>query len=491
MNLDVSLNTPFFTLTSRCFYTYSSGILSSHKRGTCVSPMWYARTTSVARAYHACETILFQASEYGFIVSEGRFYRYVRVSYTYFTKVQQKIWKPYIARIIFVEKPIKMSMKTEQTKLKTVMRQLHEFFAENYEIRYSALSEQCEYRSRKEGGPFRPIGAREMNAVIMAAIEANIDCLDRDVKRYLNSSLIPVYEPIKDYLDTLPKWDGRDRIRPLAQKVSTERMWMSVFHRWMLGMVAQWQGRSEMHGNCLTPVLYNARQGIRKSTFCRTLLPPELRELYTDEFDVTAESNCVKKLSSFALINIDEINRMTEVKMARLKNILQMADVNICKPYQKNYSRMPRRASFIGTSNFREILTDSTGSRRFFPVEVTRAIRLGNLDYVQIYAQLKEELEHGKRYWLTTTEEIRLMKRNLVFTRRPLEETLFFSCFTIPGKDEKARLLSITEIYETLRRKSHSTMREVNIAVFGKHLAMMGVEKVKNKYGALYRVQAA
>lgn len=62
MNLEVSLNTPFFTLTSRCFYTYLSAILSSHIRGTCVSPMWYARTTYVARAYHACETILLQAS---------------------------------------------------------------------------------------------------------------------------------------------------------------------------------------------------------------------------------------------------------------------------------------------------------------------------------------------------------------------------------------------------------------------------------------------
>ena len=379
----------------------------------------------------------------------------------------------------------------KQTKLKTVMRQLHEFFTENYEIRYSVISEQCEYRSLKESDEFKPVGERDLNSLIMAAIEANIECMDRDVKRYLHSSLIPVYDPIKDYLSALPVWDGRDRIRPLAKKVSTERMWISIFHRWMLGMVAQWVGKSEMHGNCLTPILYNARQGIKKSTFCRSLLPPELRHLYTDEFDVTIESSSVKKMSCFALINIDEINRMTETKMAKLKNLLQMADVNIRKPYQKNYTRQPRRASFIGTSNFREILTDSTGSRRFFPVEVAHSIIMYRLNYLQIYAQLKEELDRGIRYWLTSVEEVRLTERNLAFTRRPLEESLFFSCFNLPGKDEKAQHLSITEIYEILKKKSPSTMRDMKIETFGKHLSMMGVEKVKNRYGALYRVQTA
>lgn len=382
-------------------------------------------------------------------------------------------------------------MKKNQSNLKTIMRQLHEFFSESYEIRYSVISEQSEYRSRKGGRQFNPINEREFNSLIMAAIEADIQCMDRDVKRYLNSSLIPTYDPFMAYLKGLRTWDGKDRIKSLAMKVSSDKMWISVFHRWMLGMVAQWVGKNGVHGNCLTPILYNSQQGIKKSTFCRMLLPIELRHLYTDEFDVTAESNSLKKMSCFALINIDEMNRMTEAKMARLKNLLQMADVNIRKPYQKNYACQQRRASFIGTSNFREILTDSTGSRRFFPVEVKQAIISGRLNYAQIYAQLKDELDKGVRYWLTPTEESKLTERNKTFTRCPHEESLFYSCFTLPGKDEDAQLLSITEIYETLRKKSSSTMRDVKLASFGQHLAMMGVEKVRNQYGTLYRVQRA
>ena len=74
-----------------------------------------------------------------------------------------------------------------------------------------------------------------------------------------------------------------------------------------------------MHGNCLIPILVNPLQGLKKSTFCRSLLPPALRGYYTDDFDVTREGDTLRKMRSLALINIDEFNRMEEGKLARLR----------------------------------------------------------------------------------------------------------------------------------------------------------------------------
>ena len=83
--------------------------------------------------------------------------------------------------------------------------------------------------------------------------------------------------------------------------------------------------------------------------------------------------------------------------MPLLKNLMQMASLSLCKAYQKNYRSLPRIASFIGTSNRKDLLTDPTGSRRFICVVVEHPIDCKAIEYEQLYAQLKEEVLSGER----------------------------------------------------------------------------------------------
>lgn len=385
-------------------------------------------------------------------------------------------------------------VRTEQSaksdhKLKRIMQQLDNFFKDRYEVHFNVLSERTEFRDIGSNAPYQPIGRRDVNRLIIEALYDNIDCMDRDVYRYLQSSFIPESQPMKDYIDQLPEWDRRDRIVELAKRISSVPTWITLFHRWMLGMVAQWTNINPIHGNALMPILISKKQGHKKSTFCRLILPEELRLYYTDEFDINSRSSYVNKISKFALINIDEFNRMGEVKAARLKNLLQMADIKV-KGNGGGYERKQRIASFIGTSNFKELLTDPTGSRRFIPIEQFQKIARLKINYRQLYAQLRHELHERKRYWLNTREESSLTKRNLSFTRRPIEENLFFECFSIAQEGDKSyQKLSISQLYETLRRKSPSTMRDIKMAAFGEHLAILNVPKVRTSAGFIYMVK--
>ncbi|EJW89886.1 hypothetical protein EVA_22007, partial [gut metagenome] len=95
----------------------------------------------------------------------------------------------------------------------------------------------------------------------MAVIRAGIPCSDHDVKRYLESNEMALYHPFVAYMSSLPQWDGIDRVSPLAQRVSSLDLWVRGFHRWMLGMAAQWMGKTGVGqwANSVAPILVSSR----------------------------------------------------------------------------------------------------------------------------------------------------------------------------------------------------------------------------------------
>ena len=229
-------------------------------------------------------------------------------------------------------------------------------------------------------------------------------------------------------------------------------------------------------------------QGRCKSTFCSILLPTELQRFYLDKFDLTSESGCEQKLSLFGLINMDEFDRYSVRSMAMLKNLMQLKKQNFRKSHRAYYSQLPRIASFIGTSNQKELLTDTTGSRRFLCVEVPRKIDCTLPNHAQLYAQLKTELLTGERYWFTSEEEQEIQENNRMYYKHSPEQDVFFRCFRFPEEGEEGVLLSPTEIFCRLQKKFPSAFRGSNASRMGKLLTSMGFEKIRTKYCCHYRV---
>ena len=282
-----------------------------------------------------------------------------------------------------------------------------EFMQRRYEFRYNTMTTVTEYRERNTFCfYFRPLSSRVRNSIAMNARLEGLSLWDRDVVRYLDSDRIPIFNPIEDFLFGLDvRWDGHDRIRELAARVPcNNRHWADLFYRWFLNMVAHWRQTDRKYANCTVPLLIGP-QAYRKSTFCRSLLPPELQAYYTDRIDFSNKRDAEISLNRFALINMDEFDQNRVNQQAFLKHILQKPIVNVRRPHGTATQEMRRYASFIGTSNHKDLLTDTSGSRRYIVVDVTGPIDCSPIDYEQLYAQAMHDLYKGERYWFDPEDE--------------------------------------------------------------------------------------
>ena len=403
-------------------------------------------------------------------------------------------WKVFCKNLwnLLVKKPQVTNVKkpqVEKVQKGCLPDKMKRYLNAHYEFRYNVLSEINEFRPKGEDLlTFRILGKRELNALCMEIQSAGIPCWDRDVARYIHSTLVEDYHPFFLYIQELPKWDGEDRLTDLAQRVSTEAYWVKHFHRWMLALMAQWMGKNTTYANCVAPLLVSEEQGWLKSTFCKSLMPESLQAYYTDQIDLSANGRLEGKLAVMGLINLDEFDRLSSRALAKLKNLMQLSSLNIRKSYQKNYSQLPRIASFIGTSNRKDLLDDPTGSRRFLCVEVEHRIDCTDIDLSQIYAQLKAELEAGERYWFISEEEQEIQFHNEAFYQVHPEEELFRNHFRVPSEGEMCEMLSLSDILEALKEKHGSLLRNVSMVKFGNALVASGVERVHTKFGNRYKL---
>ena len=336
------------------------------------------------------------------------------------------------------------------------------FLREHYELRKNVMRGVAEYRQRRGMGfSFQDLTEEARNSMTMRALEQGIRCWDKDIRRFVNSDDIELYDPINDWLEHLPKWDGVDRVTPLSQRVKTDYAeWTHLFHLWMRSMVAMWQGKGQLTGNALVPLLIG-RQGCGKSSFCRILLPRDQREYYNDRINFKNESDLNLGLTSFALINLDEFDKITQRQQIVLKYLVSTADLKYRPPYGKAYSSHRRYASFIGTTNDQTPLVDPSGSRRFICV-----VAEGNIDfqtpieYPQLYAQLVAEVARGERYWLTKDEEQALMHHNLQYQRLNGLGEMLMSLYQKPENESEGKWLSLKAISKQLKQAFKGAYKE-------------------------------
>ena len=383
-----------------------------------------------------------------------------------------------------VETPMKAEVKNKKNSL---LESLENYLFSHYDFRFNVLTEQTEY-SLKNQADFNLVDQRTLNTLCIEARNQSINCWDKDVSRLMCSKKIANYHPFQDYLEHLPLWDGQDRVTELALRVSDNPVWINGFHRWMLGMTAQWLNMESLCANAVAPLLVSTEQGRCKSTFCSRLLPEALQGFYIDKFDITSVSGCEQKLSLFGLINMDEFDRYSERSQATLKNLMQLRKLTFRKSHRSYYSRLPRIASFIGTSNQKELLTDSTGSRRFLCVEVKKKIDCTPPDYAQLYAQLKTELLAGERFWFSAEEEKEIQENNRAFYKQSPAQEIFFRCFRLPKDEEVGRMMTATEIFCRLQKKFPSALRNSNASQMGKALQAIGAKSVHTRTGNSYCV---
>jgi hypothetical protein len=121
-------------------------------------------------------------------------------------------------------------------------------------------------------------------------------------------------------------------------------------------------------------------------------------------------------------------------------------------------------------------------------MEVEKPIDCSPIDYAQLYAQLKFELESGKRYWLTKEEELEIQEHNQNFYKQSTEEEVFFKVFRLPNEGELFVKMTASSIFDMLQKRYPALMRGASVRQFGKVLCHIGAKKTRTSMGSVYEV---
>ena len=352
------------------------------------------------------------------------------------------------------------------------------FLCKKYDFRYNSVMKFTEYRPKdKDYWGFQPVDARVQKRMTLEVQLANIRVSIKDVRNYLESDLLSTYNPVENFLfKCMGKWDGKDHIRALARTVPTDNPhWEDWFYTWFLAMVDQWRSYSHRkYGNSVAPLLIS-KQGYNKSTFCRSLVPPELQWGYNDNLVLSEKRQVLQAMCQALLLNLDEFNQISpQVQQGFLKNIIQLPSVKMKPPYGSHVQEFPRMASFIATSNMEDILSDPSGNRRFLGVELTGPIDVSQLpNYEQLYAQALAALQAGEKTYFDAEQTKLIMASNRKFEVISPVDQYFNLYFDLTDDVKQGEYLTAAEIFQELKSHIGSSVKLSNLISFGRKLSQM------------------
>ena len=352
------------------------------------------------------------------------------------------------------------------------------FLCKKYDFRYNSVMKFTEYRPKdKDYWGFQPVDARVQKRMTLEVQLANIRVSIKDVRNYLESDLLSTYNPVENFLfKCMGKWDGKDHIRALARTVPTDNPhWEDWFYTWFLAMVDQWRSYSHRkYGNSVAPLLIS-KQGYNKSTFCRSLVPPELQWGYNDNLVLSEKRQVLQAMCQALLLNLDEFNQISpQVQQGFLKNIIQLPSVKMKPPYGSHVQEFPRMASFIATSNMEDILSDPSGNRRFLGVELTGPIDVSQLpNYEQLYAQALSALQAGEKTYFDAEQTKLIMASNRKFEVISPVDQYFNLYFDLTDDAKLGEYLMAAEIFQELKSHIGSSVKLSNLISFGRKLSQM------------------
>lgn len=280
----------------------------------------------------------------------------------------------------------------------------------------------------------------------------------------LKSDFVSKYNPFKSYFENLLPWNGSDTdfIYKLSSyiKVTSQERFHNHLKKWLVRAVKCALCDEYLNKNAL--ILVHDKQNSGKTTFIRFLCPQVLKDYFTENISFDKDS-MIALIENF-IINLDELATFSKVEIGQLKSILSKSFVKERHPFERKAKKLPRRASFIGSTNMSEFLTDPTGNVRWIPFEVVnidwKYSKEINIDDVwrQAYQLYKSDFECD-----ITAEEIRqneMANKNFLIVTPEME--LIMKNY-IPGrKDDHDLFRTTTEIEAALREEGGDRIKISN-----------------------------
>ena len=371
------------------------------------------------------------------------------------------------------------------------------FLQENYLFRRNMLSGKVEFATLPAEEPqYRVLTQEALNSIVIRAKRENV-CEKgnpkADIMELVHSEEVRVHNPIKKYLDGLPKWDGQNHVARLFSRlpgISTEQEGFLAI--WLRSAVAHWLQMDQIHGNECVPTLIGA-QGCGKTTFVQRLLPPHLREYFLDHLNLSNKFDKEMALTNNLLVNLDELDAIRPSQHAALKQTLSKSKVNGRPIYGASQEDRPRFASFVATTNNPHPLTDATGSRRYICLTIPKGKLIdntGEIDYEQLYAQVLHEVRELKvSYWYSNAEVMRIQELNLNYMEKKDIAEIVNVCFRKPKEGEVVKTLNSAQILQMIQSEYPTVKSDRSTKIhLGLAMKELGIEHTLHNNRAQYKI---
>ena len=366
--------------------------------------------------------------------------------------------------------------------------EIEQFLMENYRFRRNILNGKVEFATLPKADDYRPLTQAALNSIVIRAKRE--DVLEKgspksEITEYVESEEVPEFNPVHEFLDDLPEWDGQNHIAKVFSRIpglSSEQL--NYLTIWLRSTVAHWKRMDTLHGNECVPTLIGL-QGCGKTTFVRRLLPVQLREYYLDHLNLSNKFDKEMALTNNLIVNLDELDAIRPSQQSSLKQTLSVSKVNGRPIFGRTQEDRDRFASFVATTNNRHPLKDATGSRRYICIQIPDGQMIdntGEIDYGQLYAQVVYELcEKKAPYWYNNDEVARIQQLNQEYMEQKDLGEIFMACFRKP--------MSCNQMM-SIMQKDYPTLQNTigNKVKLGKFISSLGFSYKDHSHILYYEV---
>ena len=334
------------------------------------------------------------------------------------------------------------------------VEEIKSFLDGHISLRFNEITSRVEYEipaDNTDAHRFIPVNDRIVNSLwsqMSTITRVNI----QDMYRVIESDYVPVFNPFKAYLNNLCKSvksvGDRDYIQELAQTVRVkggeqeQMLWHLYLKKWLVGMVASWISDDVVNNVILVLI---GEQGAYKTTWFNYLLPPPLKQYFYTKTNANRMSkDDILTLAQYALVCCEELDTMRPAELNQLKAAVTMPSIDERAAYAHYHEHRKHIASFCGTGNNTQFLSDPTGNRRWLPFEVESIVspREHPFHYEGIYSQALALYKSGFQYWFTKEEIQELNRHNRQFETPHLERELVSLYFRVPQEGENGMFMT-------------------------------------------------
>ncbi len=330
------------------------------------------------------------------------------------------------------------------------VEEIKSFLDGHVSLRFNEITSRVEFKAPTDStdctdrNNWQPVNDRKVNS-LWAEMSQITRVNKQDMYSIIESDYVPIFNPFTEYLGHLPEWHEGDHdfIADLAATVKVKGeadsslfTFRSSLKKWLVGMVASWLSDDVVNNVILVLI---GEQGAYKTTWFNYLLPPELKQYFYTKTNANRMSkDDLLTLAQYALVCCEELDTMRPAELNQLKAAVTMPSIDERAAYAHYHEHRKHIASFCGTGNNTQFLSDPTGNRRWLPFEVESIVspRDHPFNYEGIYSQALALYKRGFQYWFTKEEIQELNHHNKQFETPHLERELVSLYFRTPHEGE-------------------------------------------------------